>query len=50
MKFRVLALHYDGTIARDGRLDPDVRAAISELRARGIAVVIATGRILSELK
>ena len=50
MKFGVLALDYDGTIARDGRLDSDVRAAIAEVCARGIAVVIATGRILSELK
>ena len=50
MKFGVLALDYDGTIARDGQLDPDVRVAIGEARARGIAVVIVTGRILSELK
>jgi hydroxymethylpyrimidine pyrophosphatase-like HAD family hydrolase len=50
MKFRVLALDYDGTIARDGVLDSEVRAAIAEVRARGIAVVLATGRILSELK
>ena len=28
MKFGVLALDYDGTIARDGALDPDVKAAI----------------------
>ena len=26
MKFGVLALDYDGTIARDGVLDPDVKA------------------------
>jgi hypothetical protein len=50
MKFGVLALDYDGTIATDGRLDSDVRAAIGEARMRGIAVVIVTGRILSELK
>jgi len=50
MKFGVLALDYDGTIARDGVLDPEVRAAIAEVRARGIAVVIVTGRILSELE
>jgi hydroxymethylpyrimidine pyrophosphatase-like HAD family hydrolase len=50
MKFGVLALDYDGTIARDGVLDPQVRAAIAEIRSRGIAVVIATGRILSELR
>jgi hydroxymethylpyrimidine pyrophosphatase-like HAD family hydrolase len=28
MKFEVLAIDYDGTIARDGELDPDVRTAI----------------------
>lgn len=50
MKFGVLALDYDGTIARDGVLDPSVRAAIAEVRARGIAVVIVTGRILAELE
>lgn len=50
MKFGVLALDYDGTIARDGRLDPDVRAAIGELRGRGVAVVLVTGRILEELR
>jgi len=50
MKFGVLALDYDGTIARDGALDPDVKAAIMEARARGIVVVLVTGRILSDLK
>src|SRR5271157_5565314 len=50
MKFGVLALDYDGTIARDGALDPDVKAKILEARARGIVVVLVTGRILSELK
>ena len=50
MKFGVLALDYDGTIARDGVLDPEVRSAIIEVRRRGIAVVIVTGRILAELE
>jgi hypothetical protein len=50
MKFGVLALDYDGTIARDGALDPDVKAAITEARARGIVVVLVTGRILSGLR
>lgn len=50
MKFGVLALDYDGTIARDGVLDPAVREAIAQVRARGIAVVIVSGRILSELE
>ena len=50
MKFGVLALDYDGTIARDGALDPDVKAAIMEVRARGIVAVLVTGRILEDLK
>jgi hydroxymethylpyrimidine pyrophosphatase-like HAD family hydrolase len=50
MKFGVLALDYDGTIALDGVLDPEVRSAIAEARAQGIAVVIVTGRILTELE
>ena len=50
MKFGVLALDYDGTIARDGVLDPEVRKAIAEVRAHGIAVLLVTGRILSELQ
>jgi HAD superfamily hydrolase (TIGR01484 family) len=50
MKFSVLALDYDGTIARDGSLDPDVRSAIADVRSRGIAVVLVTGRILEELR
>ena len=50
MKLRVLALDYDGTIASDGTLHADVRAAIADVRRRGIVVVLATGRILSELR
>ncbi len=50
MKFGVLALDYDGTIARDGVLDLEVRTAIAEVRTHGIAVVIVTGRILAELE
>src|SRR5271157_1171144 len=50
MKFSVLALDYDGTIAREGVLDPEVRAAIAEVRAQGITVVIVSGRTLSDLQ
>jgi len=49
MRFSVLALDYDGTIARDEALDPDVRLAITEARACGIVVVLVTGRVLSDL-
>lgn len=50
MKFGVLALDYDGTVASDGVLHPDVKAAIIEVRARGIVVIFVTGRILSDLR
>jgi hydroxymethylpyrimidine pyrophosphatase-like HAD family hydrolase len=47
---RLVVLDYDGTIAESGVLGAAVRAAIAELRARGIAVVIATGRMLRDLQ
>lgn len=50
MKFSVLALDYDGTIARNDVLDPGVRKAIAELRARGIVVILVTGRVLDDLR
>jgi hydroxymethylpyrimidine pyrophosphatase-like HAD family hydrolase len=50
MKLSVLALDYDGTIATDRGVDPDVRAAIAEARTAGITVLLVTGRILSELR
>lgn len=50
MKFSVLALDYDGTVASDGVLHPEVRAAIGEVRALGIVVIFVTGRVLSDLK
>ena len=50
MKLSVLALDYDGTIARDDELDPAVRAAIADARERGITVLLVTGRILDDLR
>ena len=50
MKLSVLALDYDGTIATDAGVDPDVRAAIAQARTSGITVLLVTGRILSELR
>ena len=49
MNLSVVVLDYDGTVAAHGVLHPDVRAAIGEVRARGITVVLATGRILNDL-
>ena len=44
MKLSVLALDYDGTIARNDRLDPDVLDAIGIARRRGVTVLLVTGR------
>ena len=50
MRLRALALDYDGTIAQDGILGSQVRAAIGEACARGLVVVVVTRRIRSDLK
>ena len=50
MKFAALALDYDGTIARNDVFSLAVRQAIGEVRQRGIAVVLVTGRRLADLR
>jgi hydroxymethylpyrimidine pyrophosphatase-like HAD family hydrolase len=50
MKLSVIALDYDGTIASDNALEPAVRQAIADARARRIVVVIVTGRRLDDLR
>jgi hydroxymethylpyrimidine pyrophosphatase-like HAD family hydrolase len=50
MKLSALALDYDGTIALDDALDPAVREAIGDVRRRGVVVVLATGRRLTDLR
>ena len=50
MKLSVIALDYDGTIARGDVLDASVRDAIAAARRRGIVVLLVTGRILDDLR
>jgi hydroxymethylpyrimidine pyrophosphatase-like HAD family hydrolase len=50
MKLTVLALDYDGTIARDGEVEASVRESIAALRSSGTTVLLVTGRILDELR
>jgi hypothetical protein len=50
VKLSVIALDYDGTTARHDTMGPLVREAIDNARARGIVVLLVTGRILSELR
>ena len=44
-----MALDYDGTLA-DGVVAPATLAALTGARARGIRVILVTGRIMSELR
>jgi hydroxymethylpyrimidine pyrophosphatase-like HAD family hydrolase len=50
VKLMALAIDYDGTIAVDGRFDPSVRDAIGSARQQGIAVILATGRRMDDLR
>ena len=50
MKLGAIALDYDGTIATHGVMHPDVRAAVGAVRDAGIAVILATGRRLDDLR
>jgi hydroxymethylpyrimidine pyrophosphatase-like HAD family hydrolase len=48
--FHAIALDYDGTLTHVSRPDPSVLAAVREVRDTGRAVVLVTGRILSDLR
>ncbi|HEY7186814.1 MAG TPA: HAD hydrolase family protein [Vicinamibacterales bacterium] len=50
MKLSVIALDYDGTIARGEVMDPDVCEAIAAARSQGIVVLLVTGKILDDLR
>lgn len=50
MKLAALALDYDGTIANGGGVCPAIREAIAAVRARGVVVVLVTGRIVKDLR
>jgi hydroxymethylpyrimidine pyrophosphatase-like HAD family hydrolase len=47
--FRAVASDFDGTLA-EGPVAPDTLAALAEARARGIRIILVTGRIMSELR
>lgn len=50
MRYGVLAIDFDGTIAESGVVAPDVHTAIRATRDAGITVVLVTGRILHDLR
>jgi hydroxymethylpyrimidine pyrophosphatase-like HAD family hydrolase len=50
LNLSVVVLDYDGTIASSGNLDPSVASASADLRAAGLTILLATGRILADLQ
>jgi hypothetical protein len=49
MKFKALACDYDGTLASHDRIPPPTLAALERARARGLRLILATGRTFFEL-
>ena len=47
--FRAVALDFDGTLA-EGSVAPETLAALDEARVRGIRVILATGRVMDDLR
>ncbi|MGE5697699.1 MAG: HAD hydrolase family protein [Candidatus Sericytochromatia bacterium] len=47
--FRAVAIDYDGTLV-EGPVAPDTLTALAEARARGLRVILVTGRIVTELR
>jgi hydroxymethylpyrimidine pyrophosphatase-like HAD family hydrolase len=50
MRYGVLAIDFDGTIAENGVVVPEVQAALQATREAGVTVVLVTGRILHDLR
>ncbi len=50
MRYYVLATDYDGTLARDGRVDEDTVRALERLRSTGRKVILVSGRELDDLE
>src|SRR5262245_56488642 len=49
MHYLALATDFDGTIACEGRVEPEVTAALRRVTASGRRLVMVTGRELGEL-
>ncbi|MFL5305678.1 MAG: HAD family hydrolase [Polyangia bacterium] len=49
MHYHALACDYDGTLAPEGKILPETRAALQRLRATGRRVLLVTGRRLEDL-
>ena len=49
MRFAALAVDFDGTLARDGAVPPELLRELARVRASGRRVILVTGRDLDEL-
>lgn len=49
MNFLALATDYDGTLARDGRVEDTTISALERLHASGRKLILVTGRVLDDL-
>jgi len=50
MRWRALATDYDGTLAQDGTVPPEVWTALEHAQAAGLRLLLVTGRVLPELQ
>ena len=50
MRFRVVAADYDGTLAKDGRVDKDTLEILERVRESGRKLLLVTGRELESLR
>ncbi|HSS40386.1 MAG TPA: HAD-IIB family hydrolase, partial [Polyangia bacterium] len=50
MRYHALACDYDGTLAPQGTILPETRAALQRLRATGRRILLVTGRRLDDLE
>jgi hydroxymethylpyrimidine pyrophosphatase-like HAD family hydrolase len=48
MRWHALATDFDGTLATEGVVAPEAKLALQNLRAKGVKVVLVTGRELSD--
>ncbi len=50
MRYHALVTDYDGTLAHDGRVEPDTIRALERLRASGRRAILVTGREIEDLR
>ncbi len=49
MLFRALACDFDGTLASEDRVDPEVKKSLQQARQMGVRLILVTGRTFFEL-